>query len=73
MTRQYDYSRDPMEILISREEVAARRSCAGCQHSIVVFDRKICGLSITGKHGRRCSAYQEAAISRDPASTAEQA
>lgn len=57
--RQYEYSRDPCEILISREDAAARRSCNGCTHTLIVFDHRICGKSLTGRYGRRCSAYTE--------------
>lgn len=57
--RQYEYSRDPCEILIAREDAAARRSCNGCVHTVIVFDHKICGKSLTGRYGHRCSAYIE--------------
>lgn len=53
--RQGDYGRDPLIILMEREN----GTCKGCRHELIVFDRKVCAKSITGKHGRRCSAYQE--------------
>lgn len=62
--RQGDYGRDPLQILCDRETAAERRSCKGCRHELTVFDRKVCAKSITGKHGRRCSAYAEKEIKR---------
>ena len=61
--------RDPLLVLIEREN----GTCKGCANTLIVFDKKICAKSITGKYGRRCSAYAEAAIPRDPASIAAQA
>jgi len=47
--RQYDYSRDPCDILIDRQEAAARRSCVGCIHTLIVFDKKICEQSVVNE------------------------
>jgi hypothetical protein len=52
--RQGDYGRDPLDILIERENA----SCKGCKHEITLFgERKTCA-TITRKWGKRCSGYQ---------------
>lgn len=50
--RQGDY-RDPLEILIKREEY----TCKGCKHEAVVFDRKYCAKD--KKFGKKCKLYEE--------------
>ena len=58
--RRGDYGRDPLTILIEREN----GTCKGCRHELIVFDRKVCAKSITGKYGRRCGAYAEKEVIR---------
>lgn len=53
MTLEQWRFQNPLEILLANEA----RSCKGCTHSAVVFDRQYCGKG--KKHGRRCGAYQE--------------
>lgn len=53
MTLEQWRFRDPLAILLDAEA----RSCKGCTHSAVAFDRQYCGKG--KKHGRRCGAYQE--------------
>lgn len=51
MTRQRDYGRDPLEILIEREG----RTCKGCDFVELIFGRQVCSA---GKSlGRRCKNY----------------
>lgn len=42
---------NPLDILISSES----RSCKGCQHAAVAFDRQYCGKG--KKYGRQCAQY----------------
>jgi len=53
MTLEQWRFQNPLDILLASEA----RSCKGCAHSAVVFDRQYCGKG--KKHGRRCGAYQE--------------
>lgn len=57
MTLQREYGRDPLEILIEREE----RSCTGCKHE---RKEKMFGVIIMTckkdrKHGKKCTHYKE--------------
>lgn len=48
-----EWGRDPLQILLARES----RTCRGCIHVAVAFDRQFCNLG--KKFGRRCPKYQE--------------
>lgn len=47
------WGRDPLLQLLAKES----RSCKGCVHVAVAFDRQFCNLG--KKYGRKCSKYQE--------------
>lgn len=53
--RRGDYGRDPLDILIEREN----GTCKGCKHELIVFDRRICDRTPTSKHGKRCKHYND--------------
>lgn len=57
MTRQREYSRDPLDILIEREE----RTCKGCSYEKTerVFDVKIKICAKGRRYGKKCSNYKE--------------
>lgn len=57
MTRQRDYGRDPLDILIEREE----RTCKGCafERKERVFDVKIKICAKGRRHGKKCTNYKE--------------
>lgn len=53
--------RNPLDILLASEA----RSCKGCAHVDVAFDRQFCSKG--KKYGRRCAAYQEKQVHREEA------
>lgn len=53
MTRQRDYGRDPLEILIEREG----RTCKGCSFAKIAWDRWFCNKD--RNFGQRCKNYIE--------------
>jgi hypothetical protein len=51
-----EWGRDPLRILLEREA----RSCKGCAHIQVAFDRQYCSKG--KKMVRRCQSYKEVQI-----------
>ncbi|MFY2996307.1 hypothetical protein ACWV16_26425 [Achromobacter xylosoxidans] len=53
--------RNPVEVLISRETAAARRSCAGCAHTKVVespFGDSVTRCLKGRPYGRKCKRFE---------------
>lgn len=57
MTLKSEYSRDPLKILIEREE----RTCKGCvfERTERVFEIKIVTCVKLRRHGKRCVLFKE--------------
>lgn len=56
MTRNFEY-RDPLEILIRREE----KTCKGCRYEgwVEVGEKRVKICKIKRTHGNRCKSYEE--------------
>lgn len=54
-----DWGRDPLQILLERES----RTCKGCIHIAVAFDRQYCDKK--QKFGQRCKQYSDIKSTRE--------